>query len=538
MFAIAWQYLSGRATAKEIDDQQKAEWPPHPDRVFQALVAAWGERDCAANERDALEWLEQQTPPQLAAPEDSDVSTSVTPVFVPVNDIGGSARREYAGKELGLLPERRPRKERTFATVHVGDAICALIWSDANPSPADRSALETLCRAVTHVGHSRSLVRMWVAETPPDAVWEPAPPMYRFGSDLKLRIPHKGRLIRLEQAHKDFVEGRLARNAWPTSQWQDYVRCRSRTELPHSAFGSRLIAFRRVGGDGMPGLLQGPVFVRVMRATLIQAADGNARAMPWISGHEAVGTPLQRPHVAVLPLAHVGHEHADGHLLGMAIALPRDMAPEDEQSVHEVIAKAADPETGEIGLKAGPLGAMLLAEDGRTERTRPMALRSCTWTGPARLWGTVTPIALDRLPPRRHEDDEAWVAGEIAVACERQGLPPLSDISVLPVSAHAGAPACRAFPPLLRKPDGANRWHVHAVLRFAQPFEGPLVLGAGRYRGYGLCKPLASDAASGGQSSSAGGALPADSLPLADTGPERLGERERVSPNTTSKGRP
>jgi len=45
-------------------------------------------------------------------------------------------------------------------------------------------------------------------------------------------------------------------------------------------------------------------------------------------------------------------------------------------------------------------------------------------------------------------------------------------------------------------------------------------------------------AATVAQSSSAGGALSADSLPLADTGPERLGERERVSPNTTRKGGP
>lgn len=536
MFAIAWQYLSGRVTAKEIDDHQEAEWPPHPDRVFQALVAAWGERDCAANERAALEWLEALESPCVGAPTEAAVARVTTTTYVPVNDtpspIKGSGKNVKPCPEMREIALGRDRQPRTFPTVHVGDAVCALIWPDAEPSPADRAALETLCAAVTHVGHSRSLVRMWMTETPPDAVWEPATPTHRFRSDLKLRVPHEGRLARLQRAHQDLVEGRLARNAWPTSQWQDYVRCQTETELPHSAFDSRLIVFRRVGGDGMPGLVQTPVFVRAMRATLIQAADGNALAMPWISGHEADGKPLQRSHVAVFPLAHVGHEHADGHLLGLAVALPRGMPADDEQSVHEAIARAADPETGEICLKAGKLGTMLLAEDDRTERTRPMALRSDTWAGPALLWGTVTPIALDRLPPRRHEGDDAWIAGQIALACERQGVPPLSGISVLPVSAHVGAPACMAFPALKRKPDGANRWHVHAVLQFAQPFEGPLVLGAGRYQGYGLCKPLAATAGR------AGWVVPVDSLPLADTGPERLGERERVSPTTTGKGGP
>jgi CRISPR-associated protein Csb2 len=34
------------------------------------------------------------------------------------------------------------------------------------------------------------------------------------------------------------------------------------------------------------------------------------------------------------------------------------------------------------------------------------------------------------------------------------------------------------------------RPQVHAWLRFDQPVTGPVMLGAGRYRGYGLGKPL------------------------------------------------
>jgi CRISPR-associated protein Csb2 len=487
MFAIAWQYLSGRATAKEIDDQQKAEWPPHPDRVFQALVAAWGERECAANEHAALEWLERQTPPQLAAPEVDQSAIQVTQAFVPVNDtpspIKGSGKNIKLCPEIRDIPLGRDRQPRTFATVHVGDAVCALIWTESDPSPADRAALETLCRAVTHVGHSRSLVRMWVTETPPETVWEPATPGHRVRNGLKLRVPHAGRLRRLEQAYKEFVAGRLARNAWPVSQWWEYVPCRQELGIPHGTWESSLIVFRRVGGDGMPGLLQAPAFVRALRATLIAAADGNARAMPWISGHEPNGRPMERSHLAVLPLAHVGHEHADGHLLGMAIALPREMSADERQGVCEVV-------PGEFALHAGELGTMQLVEEERLEKTCPRALQTTTWTGPAMRWGTVTPIALDRLPPRRHEGDDAWVADELVRCCLRQGLPAPEAVESLPVSPHIGAPTCRAFPTLRRKPDGANRWHVHAVLQFGQPVEGPLVFGAGRYQAYGLCRPL------------------------------------------------
>ena len=31
---------------------------------------------------------------------------------------------------------------------------------------------------------------------------------------------------------------------------------------------------------------------------------------------------------------------------------------------------------------------------------------------------------------------------------------------------------------------------MHAILIFSEPVVGPVLLGAGRYRGYGLCRPL------------------------------------------------
>jgi CRISPR-associated protein Csb2 len=37
---------------------------------------------------------------------------------------------------------------------------------------------------------------------------------------------------------------------------------------------------------------------------------------------------------------------------------------------------------------------------------------------------------------------------------------------------------------LKRKP------HTHAVLIFDRPIGGPIFIGAGRYQGYGLCRPL------------------------------------------------
>lgn len=193
MFAIAWQYLTGRATAADPTNRQYAEWPPHPDRVFQALVAAWGTRSCDESEKQTLEWLESLGPPLVSAPDENKVTQSIERTFVPVNDIAA-------------IPAKR--KMRSFATTYTGDVVCALIWPEITVPPEHQTGLETLTKSVTHVGHSRSMVRMWLEKEPPPAVLRQADDRERH--DLQLRIPHPGRLNRLIHA---FADGGIYGNA-------------------------------------------------------------------------------------------------------------------------------------------------------------------------------------------------------------------------------------------------------------------------------------------------------------------------------------
>ena len=51
MFSLGIRYLMGWAMAA-VDGARKehAEWPPHPDRVFMAMAAAWFETGQEAGE--------------------------------------------------------------------------------------------------------------------------------------------------------------------------------------------------------------------------------------------------------------------------------------------------------------------------------------------------------------------------------------------------------------------------------------------------------------------------------------------------------
>ena len=57
-----------------------------------------------------------------------------------------------------------------------------------------------------------------------------------------------------------------------------------------------------------------------------------------------------------------------------------------------------------------------------------------------------------------------------------------------------GEPApAREFARLRRRsdPGGKGEWqHTHASIVFAAPVRGPVIIGSGRYRGYGLCRPV------------------------------------------------
>jgi CRISPR-associated protein Csb2 len=128
------------------------------------------------------------------------------------------------------------------------------------------------------------------------------------------------------------------------------------------------------------------------------------------------------------------------------------------------------------------------------------SLRPRTWCRRAARFITATPIALDRHPGNlrsnhRRTAHKAAIEAQrtIADACERIGLPrPVSvEISLAPLL--AGAQHVRDFLPWPGRPGRTARARVHADIRFDRLVRGPVLLGAGRYFGLGLCLPVRED---------------------------------------------
>jgi CRISPR-associated protein Csb2 len=375
-----------------------------------------------------------------------------------------------------------------------------LLW-DVEVDPSHYSALQTLAQDTSYVGHSSALVRCRFLNR---EIGVPQLTAWNVKS-----APHPGRLAELEILHQRH-EGKADTNARPKPALLPKMRSAVTAETPRSLFSRDWIILAAANGD-RPDLRAAAVLGRTMRDALMSAFGGSVPE--WLSGHTETGAPSVEPHLAIVPLAHVGYEHSDGRLMGLALIPPR--------ALQEGWKSAATPTLFEEGrLLARTLARLRTAgragsDEGNGQNVIELKLgRSGTWRlreapdfgqatlGPDRycaeatLWSTATPIALDRHTKLDGAARQQEAAHIIAQSCGRIGLPPPARVRVHKHTAISGAPP--AWPAggapnwtgWARPKALAGRQLFHATLEFALPVRGPIILGAGRFFGLGLCLPI------------------------------------------------
>lgn len=486
MFALAVEFLTGRYVATAFNDRERAEWPPHPARLFSALVATHFD-DPSSDERAALGWLETQGPPCLSASPASERESYVT--FVPVNDRAGELDRS-ASEPLEL----RGRQPRTFPSVTPAEPRATFVWPDAVPAADTVAALDRLAGRVVRLGHSSSLVSVRVVDGPIDANWRPDDQ-----GRLRLRTVRGGQLSHLEQQFSVHRETEPRVLAAEFSRYTDR-RVQGLTFWPESGFSDDWLVLRRVGGPRLASP-SGPGVARIIRKAIMSFAE---EPIPEsISGHRVDGTPSARPHLAIVPIPSVGHPHADGALLGVSLVLPRDIDEADQRSLFRAIDgweqahRKEHEETPQLPVHLGAAGTLIVKR--LEEPAEQQGLQPLTWCRPARRWVSATPIALDRNPGdlrSRDPDKLARAIGEaeeaIRTSCIHIGLPRPATVTILPSMTLAGTAKARHFPPYPGGESRVQRVLTHAAIDFAEPVTGPVLLGAARYVGLGLMRPVAS----------------------------------------------
>lgn len=474
-------HLLGVAFAARDQSSDAPDWPPQPDRVFSALVAAWGDRGEREEERRALEWLEAQAAPEIVATGGHPRTAPI--VFVPPNDPEGGR----VGNEA-VMPALRRRQARRFPAFRPHDPVVSLVWREAAPDPDTLAALNVLAADTAYVGHSASLTRCRFHNGGAPAA----------ATAAARRRVYRGRLAELE---RDFRAKPLRR----PSPGAPVRAAPDQTKQPiYGAFADRWLVLEHVDGE-MPDIRAAALVAKELRNTLMSGYReiGLGEALPAaVSGHSPDGRPSSAPHLAIAPLAFLGAPHASGAVFGFALIPPRGndlfADPDFQRAMRAImpLSDAGDEATERRRrLVLGRLGLAFEVGDGSGRHS----LDPAPYVGGERVWASCTPIVLDRhLKATGNEAREEEIQGLIRQACINVGLPAPEPkrISAGKRSAIEGAPS--AYPSggaphwtRWRLPESlASRQLTHAVVEFPVAVQGPVILGAGRFVGLGLCRPL------------------------------------------------
>lgn len=459
------ELLTGSYDAAEVDDRNRGEWPPHPARLFSALVAA-ARTDA---DRAALRWLEAQPPPLVLA--DAAVTQARREAFVVTNKVErGGGNLTHPARTNGL----RSRTRTIPASPRVS------MWWTPDPDPGVAAALDAMARRIPYLGRSTGVVLVSASATGETAATGGDPtsgrPVYEpctvVEADVTLRVPYPGFLGELD------VQYEADRPAWEVARHIGYrLRRPARATMDESTVPSVYTDVVIFGfTDFRPDGRLAPRFTEALRTAVLRRC---VDAPNVLHGHEADG----RPHVAFLALPDVGGPHSDGHLLGLAVAVPELPAQERKRVLAAVLGLRGDGASqGQVDLGIPGIGSARLIH--RPGLVRPWGASPERWRQGSRRWITATPMVLDRFPKR-----DSGIADEVLASVRRVGLPEPVDLRISTQRLLSGAVRLR---PLDLPEQNRKRLYRHVELIFGNRVAGPVLVGAGRYLGVGLFAPASS----------------------------------------------
>jgi CRISPR-associated protein Csb2 len=465
--------------------------------LFSALAAAHFQHDGDQDERLLLELLESLPAPTVTY---SDAATrNIGVSYVPVNDEDKSmmfAQQKGSQKqgtaETTFHPPigrgwrlNRFRSGRLFPVATPAVPVVFFHWHDGRLH-AQRETLQRLVERVPYLGRSSSVVRMSVVTEAPTGTIQPC----QHASDVSLRVPYPGLLLRLQQCYELAQQSDTGVRAHrPPTAMQAYEPCVSEPLQSTNVFGECFV-FQRLEGPRFP--LEASVHLTsAVRLALLSVAD-NPRS-EILSGHQEDGRPSGREHIAIVPLANIGYQYSDGDIKGVGIVLPSRITREERRGVLVALSRLRELHLGTRGV-------------WRVDRVLAPPIWSLNWdryARPSLAWATVTPMVFARHPRKSRLADEI-----VAEACREVGLPEPLSIELGPQPLLAGVPDARgcgtvstAGKPILPaarrgqamatadRQGHPARFRSHVRITFAQPVAGPVILGAGQYLGMGLLAP-------------------------------------------------
>ncbi|MFT3883280.1 MAG: type I-U CRISPR-associated protein Csb2 [Gemmatales bacterium] len=455
------------------------EWPLSPLRLYQSLVSAsagrWNERHQLIYAVPALEWLASLQPPEVVAAAGiaSDVPTQF---YVPDN----TTELLVPSWKRGEVDKTPKRTEKVVRPTHLLDDTLHYLYVLPEGQCEHLETLKAVARSITHLGWGidmvaadANIVSQPDADKLPGHRWHVVPQ-----GGVPLRVPKAGTLQDLMRKHQDFLD-RISGDGFkpvPPLREFDVRQYHSDTAPRTTSIQRPFAAFRLMSPSG-----EGNSAFRLLTGT--RDVAGMMRNL--------LGETSRRfdiPHDEIETFIH-GHRGKDAPVRGdaadrrlMFLPLPTISAYQNRvQAIRRV-------------LVVGPIGSgrimrqiqIRLGGEFLTHHGQPRAMLEQLssdgvlkhYTGTSAVWSTVTPCVF----PGHHKGD-LEKGNELAYRMFTDaGLPQPVELAWRSVGFRPGAELANRY----QRPHHMNGSMYHLRVRFPRPLQGPLVLGAGRYRGFGL----------------------------------------------------
>jgi CRISPR-associated protein Csb2 len=472
-------------------DGGEPEWPPSPLRLFQTLVAAaaarWNERQVLDYAVPALRWVEAVGSPDIVAPV--GVASEVrTQFYVPDN----TADLLVPQFKKGAVDSTPKRTEKVVRPTHLSDEAVHYLYPLTPEGCPHLEVLKAAARSVTHLGWGIDMVAAdatVISQDDADKLsghrWRTVP-----AGGVSLRVPKAGTLADLMRKHEAFL-GRLSADGFkpvPPLSCFDVKQYHSPTAGVGEAPVRPFAAFQILAPDASKvrafGTARG---VRDVAAWVRYATSGVCAGWPFgdvagfVHGHDPSDSkkPLKGESAdarfSYLPLPSIERRGDRGEHVASIRRVIVAAPPGFRERVDWVRRRLTGQELMRPDRPDEPVGLLNLLP------TSDWVLRQ--YTGAAEVWSTVTPVLL----PGYDDRDPAKAEGLLMDAFRHAGYPSetvvCEELAWRPVGFRAGVDLAGRY----ERPDNLKRFPAyHVRVRFRQPVTGPLAVGAGRYRGFGL----------------------------------------------------
>lgn len=439
--------------------QTHGEWPPSPARVFAALVAADGTRqECRVTDGTELTWIEQCPPPVIYADAER-WEQRLEPRYVVRHEgsASKSAHQEYVGRSGAL--------NRSGVRVTPRDPCVVYAWDVESPGEAIVDALRLRAARVGYLGASDSPVRMVVTTRVPPHVGGRRPFIPDPRGDTVINVTRKGHVDVLDRMYDEWRERGAAVSRQQFPALLHGVRYRSPGAAEPIDKGT-VVAWLRLG-SAVSGRRISTVTALFKEAVLSRHQRIHGEPPPVLHGHgfRTKGYEIAR----YLALPDVGFRWSRGRIHGLALWMPPGCDAVERR-------KAIDAASAISRLVGRGVDVSVAPRDDES----PVAADPARWARESRRWATAVPAI--------HERRRALDLAEVVRWCRHAGLP--EPVAFRSARAPLATGALDLAPVEVNRSGRPALPYSHVELLFDRPVPGPVVIGSGRQRGFGLCVPV------------------------------------------------